>query len=71
MQKTLLIIALSAATIATSAQADTMAVPDGYKLEKAVILSRHGIRAPLIGYGSALADATYYEIGRASCRERV
>ena len=58
MQKTLLITALAAATIATSAQADTTAVPDGYKLEKAVILSRHGIRAPLIGYGSALADAT-------------
>jgi len=49
MQKTLLITALAAATIATSAQADTTAVPDGYKLEKAVILSRHGIRAPLIG----------------------
>ena len=58
MQKTLLITALAAATIATGAQADTTAVPDGYKLEKAVILSRHGIRAPLIGYGSALADAT-------------
>ena len=58
MQKTLLITALAAATIATSAQADTTAVPEGYTLEKVTILSRHGIRAPLVGYGSALAEAT-------------
>ena len=34
--------------------------PAGYTLEKVVMLSRHGIRAPLIGYGSALAESTPY-----------
>lgn len=29
-----------------------------YTLKKVVIFSRHGIRAPLIGFGSALAEAT-------------
>ncbi|MDO4642404.1 MAG: bifunctional glucose-1-phosphatase/inositol phosphatase [Cardiobacteriaceae bacterium] len=55
MKKSLLATALIAAAI--TAQAEP-AIPDGYTLEKTVIFSRHGIRAPLIGYGSALAEAT-------------
>ncbi|NDL63936.1 bifunctional glucose-1-phosphatase/inositol phosphatase [Enterobacteriales bacterium SAP-6] len=33
-------------------------VPPGYQLEQVVVLSRHGIRAPLVNYGDALAEAT-------------
>ena len=58
MKKTLLLTALAAATCA-AAQAESPALaPEGYTLEKVTILSRHGIRAPLVGYGSALAEAT-------------
>ena len=58
MNKTLLLTALAAATCA-AAQAESPALaPEGYTLEKVTILSRHGIRAPLVGYGSALAEAT-------------
>lgn len=32
--------------------------PAGYTLEQVVALSRHGIRAPLVNYGDALAEAT-------------
>jgi len=53
MKKTLLLTALAAATCA-AAQAESPALaPEGYTLEKVTILSRHGIRAPLVGYGSA------------------
>lgn len=34
---------------------------DEMTLEKVVIFSRHGIRAPLIGYGSVLAESTPYK----------
>ena len=58
MKKTLLLTALAAATCA-AAQAESPAfAPEGYTLEKVTILSRHGIRAPLVGYGSAHAEAT-------------
>ena len=58
MKKTLLLTALAAVTCA-AAQAESRALaPEGYTLEKVTILSRHGIRAPLVGYGSALAEAT-------------
>ena len=58
MKKALLLTALAAATCA-AAQAESPALaPEGYTLEKVTILSRHGIRAPLVGYGSALAEAT-------------
>ena len=58
MKKPLLLTALAAATCA-AAQAESPALaPEGYTLEKVTILSRHGIRAPLVGYGSALAEAT-------------
>ncbi|WP_413722016.1 bifunctional glucose-1-phosphatase/inositol phosphatase [Sodalis sp. RH23] len=33
-------------------------IPAGYTLEQVVALSRHGIRAPLVNYGDALAEAT-------------
>ena len=59
MKKTLLLTALAAACAAAQAEtAPAAATPEGDTLEKITILSRHGIRAPLIGYGSALADAT-------------
>ncbi|WP_411704427.1 bifunctional glucose-1-phosphatase/inositol phosphatase [Edaphovirga cremea] len=32
--------------------------PDGYQLEKVLIMSRHGIRAPLVNYGDVLAEST-------------
>ena len=57
MKKTLLLTALAAACVAAQAENTTLA-PEGYTLEKVTILSRHGIRAPLVGYGSALAEAT-------------
>ena len=57
MKKTLLLTALAAACVAAQAENSTLA-PEGYTLEKVTILSRHGIRAPLVGYGSALAEAT-------------
>ena len=57
MKKTLLLTALAAACAAAQAENTTLA-PEGYTLEKVTILSRHGIRAPLVGYGSALAEAT-------------
>ena len=57
MKKTLLLTALAATCAAAQAENTTLA-PEGYTLEKVTILSRHGIRAPLVGYGSALAEAT-------------
>ena len=58
MKKTLLLTALAAATCAAAQAENTTLAPEGYTLEKVTILSRHGIRAPLVGYGSALAEAT-------------
>ena len=58
MKKTLLLTALAAATCATAQTESPALAPEGYTLEKVTILSRHGIRAPLVGYGSALAEAT-------------
>ena len=40
---------------------DEWAAPEGYTLEKVVILSRHNIRSPLSGGGSTLALATPHE----------
>ena len=58
MKKTLLLTALAAATCAAAQTESPALAPEGYTLEKVTILSRHGIRAPLVGYGSALAEAT-------------
>jgi len=57
MKKTLLLTALAATCAAAQTESPALA-PEGYTLEKVTILSRHGIRAPLVGYGSALAEAT-------------
>lgn len=46
------------ATLAGCASTQSSDVPAGYTLEKVVMLSRHGIRAPLVGYGSVLAEST-------------
>ena len=53
-------LALAALSGGCSSSPTMSASPDGYQLEKVVMLSRHGIRAPLIGYGSALAESTPY-----------
>lgn len=58
MKKPLLLTALAAATCAAAQTESPALAPEGYTLEKVTILSRHGIRAPLVGYGSALAEAT-------------
>ena len=58
MKKTLLLTALAVATCAAAQTESPALAPEGYTLEKVTILSRHGIRAPLVGYGSALAEAT-------------
>lgn len=50
-------LALACASLSASATAPQQTGAD-YQLEKVVFFSRHGIRAPLIGYGSALAEAT-------------
>lgn len=47
-----------AALSASHAPAQNPSAPEGYQLEKVVMLSRHGIRAPLIGFGSVLAEST-------------
>lgn len=31
---------------------------DNYKLEQVLVMSRHGIRAPLVNYGDMLSSAT-------------
>lgn len=49
---------LSACSSIGNSNNQTMLAPSDYTLEKVVFFSRHGIRAPLIGYGSALAEAT-------------
>lgn len=56
MKKMLIALAVACASIAPVSAGN--AIPEGYTLEKVVLFSRHGIRAPLIGYGSALAEAT-------------
>lgn len=56
MKKLLIPLAIACASIAPTSAMNT--APEGYTLEKVVLFSRHGIRAPLIGYGSALAEAT-------------
>ena len=35
--------------------------PDGYTLDRVVVLSRHNIRSPLSGIGSLLGDITPHE----------
>ncbi|QIP57599.1 bifunctional glucose-1-phosphatase/inositol phosphatase [Hafnia alvei] len=37
------------------------AAPEGYQLEQVLIFSRHGIRAPLVGYGDILAESTPHQ----------
>lgn len=37
------------------------ATPEGYQLEQVLIFSRHGIRAPLVGYGDILAESTPHQ----------
>lgn len=59
MKKYRIFSTIATAVIATAAQAET-AAPDGYTLEKTVIVSRHGIRAPIARYTKTLT-----EIGRA------
>lgn len=54
-------MAISAALLSACSSVSinqTTLAPSDYELEKVVFFSRHGIRAPLIGYGSALAEAT-------------
>lgn len=46
---------------AQGAGAAEQGVPQGYQLEKVVVLSRHGIRAPLVNYGDTLASATPHQ----------
>ena len=48
--------AIAAALALPTAMAQT--TPEGYSLQQVVIVSRHGIRAPLVNNGSALAQAT-------------
>ena len=49
--------AIAAALALPSAMAQ-QTTPEGYSLQQVVIVSRHGIRAPLANNGSALAQAT-------------
>ncbi|MDO4435705.1 MAG: bifunctional glucose-1-phosphatase/inositol phosphatase [Cardiobacteriaceae bacterium] len=60
MKKIKLLIALTLASATTQAteSSEQAFAPKDYHLEKVVMFSRHGIRAPLVGYGSALAEAT-------------
>lgn len=62
MKKHLLVSLFIALGIIQSANSETPSYStDNMKLEKVVIFSRHGIRAPLIGYGSVLAESTPYK----------
>lgn len=45
-------------TAAGEAAAAARPLPEGYALDKVVVLSRHNIRSPLSGSGSALGDIT-------------
>lgn len=51
-----LLAAMACAFLATPALAEP--VPEGYKLEQVLMLSRHNLRAPLANSGSALAKVT-------------
>lgn len=57
MKKYRIFSTIATAVIATAAQAET-AAPDGYTLEKTVIVSRHGIRAPIARYTKTLTEST-------------
>ncbi|PLR32619.1 bifunctional glucose-1-phosphatase/inositol phosphatase [Chimaeribacter californicus] len=50
--------ALSWLLLPLAAGAAESGAPAGYTLEKVVIMSRHGIRAPLVNYGDVLAEST-------------
>lgn len=59
----LLFICLALAIISTTVQASERAADFGsrYQLKEMVVLSRHNIRSPLSGYGSALAEITPHQ----------
>ncbi|MGL9772914.1 MAG: hypothetical protein ACR5LG_00485 [Sodalis sp. (in: enterobacteria)] len=48
------------ATAPSQAAEPAAATPASYHLVRVLALSRHGIRAPLVNYGDALAEATPY-----------
>ena len=50
--------ALAGLLLPLTAGAADNGAPPGYQLEKVVIMSRHGIRAPLVNYGDVLAEST-------------
>lgn len=62
MKKRMPLFSLSALALALPLSlqaAEAPAAPaEGYQLEQVLIFSRHGIRAPLVGYGDILAEST-------------
>lgn len=57
----LLLVTLLLGMMSVTAYAQETQAPEGYTLDRVVVLSRHNIRSPLSGSGSLLGDITPHE----------